>query len=120
MEVLKVNFKFIKFTIVMLFILMQIYLIFIKKHYALDIDVYPNTNPTSHVYEDNSVGQTFIAQRDNLSRIDVMLGTHDRVNDKDVIFELWEMDGERKLVAKSVFNASSVKNNLYHPITFKN
>ena len=119
MRTLRMNFKFIKITILILFIFMELYLTVIKKHYALDIDVYPNTHPTPHVYKDNSVGQPFIAQRNNLSRIDIMLGTHDRINDRDVIFELWEMDPEKTLVARNVFNASSVRNNLFHSIRFR-
>jgi len=119
MRVLRMNFRFIKITLLVLFIFMELYLIFIKKHYALDIDVYPNTHPTPHVYKDNTVGQTFIAQRNNLSRIDMMLGTHDRINDRNVIFELWEMDPKKTPVAQSVFNASSVRNSLFHPIKFR-
>ena len=119
MNIFKVNFKTIKFAVLLLFIIFQFYMIFIKTHLALDLDVYPNTQPTPHIYQDNRIGQTFVAQRNKLSRIDVMLGTHDRLNDKDVVFELWEVDAEWTLVAKQEFNASSVKNNLYHPVTFE-
>ena len=113
------KFKIIKYTTLIIFILFQIYLIFIKKHYALDFEIYPNAVPSPNIFWNNIIGQTFIAERDNLARIDLMLGTHERINDKDVFFELWEIGSKRNLIIKKVFNASTVKNNLYYPIEFK-
>ena len=115
----KINpFFFIKAGILFLFILLQIYLIFIKTHHTLDLEVYPNTNPSPNIYAKNTVGQTFIPKRDNISRIEVMLGTHERENDKDIIFSLWALTPERKLLAEKNFNASTVQNNLFNAIDF--
>jgi len=109
---------FMKIFILIFFIFMQIYLIFIKTHQTLDLEVYPNTNPSPNIYAENIVGQTFIPQRDNISRIEVMLGTYGRENDKDLIFSLWALTPERKLLAKKNFNASTVRNNLFNAIDF--
>lgn len=106
----------LKGVIVFLFIGLQFCLIFIKKHYTLDIDAYPNTNPTVTIHGERIVGQTFVAERDHLSKIEIMVGTFGRENDGDVIFELGV--SKEKAVEKKVFNASQVKNNRYHSIVF--
>ncbi len=109
---------FMKIFILIFFIFMQIYLIFIKTHHTLDLEVYPNTKPSPNIYAENIVGQTFIPQRDNISRIEVMLGTYGRENDKDIILSLWAETPERKLLAEKNFNASTVQNNLFNAIDF--
>lgn len=109
---------FMKIFILIFFIFMQIYLIFIKTHQTVDLEVYPNTDPSPNIYAENIVGQTFIPQRDNISRIEVMLGTYGRENDKDIILSLWAETPERKLLAEKNFNASTVQNNLFNTIDF--
>jgi hypothetical protein len=118
MRSMRWNFAAVKFSIIGLFILFQVFLIFIKKHEALDIDSYPNTRPTANIYGYHKIGQTFVAERDNLCRIDLKLGTHGRENNKTVLFQLWQQTPKRTLVDQKEFNASAVKNNLYHPIRF--
>lgn len=113
------SYLIVKRIFLVLFILFQGYLIFLKKHDSLDIDVTPNTNPSLNIYGQGNLGQTFIARRNGLARIDVMLGTHGRKNDKDIIFELREIQPEKKLITRTVFNAASVKNNLYCSFVFK-
>jgi hypothetical protein len=119
MSLPKVSFKVVKFTALAIFILLQFYLIFLKRHYALDLDIAPNNQPSPNIYADRSVGQTFFAKRNNLARIDVTLGTHKRINTRDVTFMLREQSPERKEIRSKVFNASSVKDNLYFPFEFK-
>lgn len=109
---------FIKAGVLFLFILLQVYLIFVKTHHTLDIEVFPNTNPSPNIYADNIVGQTFTPQKDNISRVELLLGTYERENDKDVEFSLWALDPEKKLLAKKTFNASTVQNNLFNAIDF--
>jgi len=111
-------YTFMKIFILIFFIFMQIYLIFIKTHHTLDLEVYPNTDPSPNIYAENIVGQTFIPQRDNISRIEVMLGTYGRENDKDIILSLWAETPGRKLLAEKNFNASTVQNNLFNAIDF--
>jgi hypothetical protein len=111
-------FFFIKAGILFLFIFLQVYLFFINTHQTLDLEVFPNTNPSPAIYYDNTVGQTFVAQRDNISRIEVMLGTYERENDKNIIFSLWALTPERKLLTEKTFSASTVRNNLFNTIDF--
>ena len=115
---LKSKFFVVKFSIIFLFILFQAYLIFFRKHDTLDIDAYPNSQPTANIFSYHKIGQTFVAERDNLCRIDVMLGTHDRENDKKVVFQLWQNNPEKILITQQEFNALDVKNNLYNSIRF--
>ena len=113
------EFKQIKFLFILLFIALQVYLIFLKRHYALDIDVFPNTIPSHQIYGDNKIGQTFTAQRNNLARIDVNMATYGRDNDKNVYFRLWEQNPRKKLAAEIEINASEVKDNSYKSFKFK-
>jgi len=108
--------RWIKWGVVGCFILVQGYLIFINRHMTMGVNAGPNTNPTVHITGERIIRQTFVAQRNNLAQIQVMLGTFGRENDKDVIFELGIPDKRR--ILRKVFNAAEVKNNLYHSIRF--
>lgn len=118
MKGIRVKFIWIRGGLVILFVLMQVYLLALKKYDTLDIDVTPNNAPSINIWGDTQLGQTFLAKSHGLARIDVMLGTHGRNNTKDIIFELWELDSNKKQVTQQVFNAARINNNLYHPITF--
>jgi len=111
-----------KWAVVALFILMQVWLIFIKKHDALDIDTWPNTIPTPAVQGPYDVGQTFVAERDGIARIDVMVGTYGRTNTKEIIFDLNEVVGENEkltiLVRTVKFKPDGLMNNLFNPFRF--
>lgn len=119
MSHLKNRFHPIRFVILGLFIALQLFLIFVKKHDALDLDISPNTIPTPRIHRHNQVGQTFIAKRDNFARIDIMLGTHGQTNSGPVTFRLWELGSPRKQKINTTFEASEVKNNRYHSLRFK-
>lgn len=102
-----------------LFIVWQAGLIFVTKHDALDLDIGPNTQSTENIYQDNRVGQTFIAKRNGLARIDIALGTHGRTNRGTVFFRLWEETPERRLLREVTFNTATVKNNQFYAVRFK-
>jgi len=112
------NLKFIKITIILLFVLLQVFLIFIKRHDTLDIDVYPNNAPSPNIMGNQTIGQTFAADLDNLSRIDIMMGTYARENTKTIVFQLFHLDPGRILKREKTFSASTVQNNRYHTIRF--
>jgi len=112
-------FLIIRFVLITYFVLMNVYLFFVKKHMCLDTEVYENTNPTPNIFKKNTVGQTFTADNNDLCRIEVRFGTHGRKNDKKVRFQLWELTPDRKLAAELSFNAAEVKNNLFHSFDFK-
>jgi len=119
MTLSKPDFKRIKFIIILLFIVLQVYLIFLKRHDALDIDVFPNAVPSHKIYDEHKIGQTFIAQRNNLTRIDVKFATYGRDNDKNIYFRLWEQTPIRKLVEEIEINASELKDNSYKSFKLK-
>jgi hypothetical protein len=114
----KGRFHLLRLTVLFLFILLQFYLIFVKKHDALDLDIAPNKDPTPPIYGIYQIGQTFIAKRDGLARIDIMLGTHGRRNTGSLRFRLWELGTPRQQRADLTIEASEVKNNLYHALRF--
>ncbi|MCX7973444.1 MAG: hypothetical protein N3B16_02975 [Candidatus Aminicenantes bacterium] len=112
-------FRIIKVAGLTFFLGLQIYLFLIRKYDCLDLNIYPNTNPTYFICNNHSVGQTFKAPQNNLHRIDLMFGTYNRTNELKIYFQLWEIRGKRKiLVRQSEFRATEVKNNLYHKIKF--
>ncbi len=119
MPKLKIRFHSIRIAILGLFIVLQFFLIFVKKHDALDLDISPNTVPTPKIHSHNQIGQTFIAKRNNFARIDIMLGTHGQMNTGPVTFRLWELGSPRKQKVNLTFKASEVKNNRYHSLRFK-
>jgi hypothetical protein len=108
----------VKLIALIIFIFSQIYFLAIHKHECLDLDISPNTIVAPALFGNNVVGQSFIAKNDGLARIDLIFTTYQRKNDRDIIFRLFQLKPRRMLVEK-VFNASSLKDNLYQPIRFK-
>jgi len=109
----------LKIILLILFLKWQIYLIFIYKHPTLDVEVYPNTNPSPPIIKGVSLGQTFLAKRNGLAKIEVMMGTYGRENNRDIEFSLWELRPNKKLVRKIIVNARRIRNNLYNEFKFK-
>lgn len=108
----------VKTGIIALFVLLQVFLVFVARHDTMDVESAPNTVPTPSYRGGARIGQTFKAASDGLARIDVLLGTHGRANDGDIRFRVWELTPARRLVAEVVFNASDVRNNLYRTFRF--
>jgi len=117
MKDLRINFPKLRILILSLFFIMQVYLIFIKKHDTLDLDIAPNRVPSVNITGDIYLSQSFIVRTNNLSRIDVMMGTHDRINDKLVYFELRDSQDSDPLIQVE-FNAREIMNNLYNRFDF--
>ena len=108
----------VKLIVLGFFLLMQFWLLFLKKHDTLDLNVTPATNPTLNFWGTTRMAQSFISRINGLSRIDVSLATHGRPNTKDVIFELREAAPDASAFAHLVFNASSVQNNAFRAFSF--
>jgi hypothetical protein len=108
-----------KYSLVFFFLVLQIYLIFLKKHDTLDLDIYPNTLPTQLICGAQTVGQTFISESNNLCRVDIMMGTLARPNDKNLTFRLYQHDGQAENVRTTTVNAAGLLNNLYNSFVFK-
>lgn len=120
MKVLNLNFKQIKFFLIFLFVLMLFLLICVKKHDTLDlnIDTYPRTEFSPHIFDATRIGQTFMATKNNLTRIDVSFRKLGQTP-TNVQFNLYEMDTERKIILKKRFNTSRILQNKYNAISFK-
>jgi hypothetical protein len=114
----KVSFRTIKFLILGLFLLMQVWLLFLKKHDTMDINVSPGTNPAIDIWGGTRLAQSFVSRLNGLARIDVSLATHDRSNSKDVVFELREADPGSTAFVRLIFNAATVQNNAFRAFTF--
>ena len=99
---------------------MQFLLICIKKHDTLDlnIDTFPRTEFSPHIFDATRVGQTFTATKNNLARIDVSFRKLGQIPTY-VQFTLYEMDTERKIILKKRFNTSQILQNKYSSISFK-
>jgi len=108
-----------KYSIVFIFLILQIYLIFLKKHDTLDLDIYPNTIPTQLIYGAQTVGQTFVAESDNLCRVDILMGTLARPNDGNLTFRLYRLGEQVENVRTTTVNAAGLINNFYNPFVFK-
>jgi hypothetical protein len=119
MDYIKAHFKWLRIVFLVAFAFMQIFLIFFNHHDTMDIDVYPNRIPSMNIFGENHLGQTFIMNNNNLARLEIMLGTHARDNDKDVTFELWELEPKQRRLEKISLNASAVRDNLYQSFSFK-
>lgn len=69
------------------------------------------------IYGPITMGQSLICPRNGLYRIDILLATYNRRNDRDLVFHLRHAPGEDDLVTIR-FNASEVEDNSFFPLTF--
>ncbi len=109
----------LKIFLLLLFIFFQVYLIAWRKHDCLDLDIYPNSNVTPAIFGGNVIGQSFIAKRNGVNRVELLFSTYHRTNNKDIFFRLYEHNPQRRLLVEKVINASVIPDNLYYSIKFK-
>ncbi len=70
------------------------------------------------------IGQTFVAPRDQLNRIEILLQTYQRRNTGDVTLRLLELASQTESplqgleVYRSIFNAAEVKDNAWYTFSF--
>lgn len=62
-----------------------------------DVSQPQSSHAVREIVEGRRVGQTFLAQRPNLSRVDVLLGTYGRTNTHDLVFRLREQGASEDL-----------------------
>jgi len=109
----------IKYIALVLFIIMEINLLFVKKYDTLDLNVGPNTLPSPDICGTRTVGQSFTVRRGGLARIDLMMGTHKKTLQGEMRFELWEDGPGGKKIADKTIQASLIKDNLFFSVMFK-
>ncbi len=100
------------------FILGQVFLFAVPKHDTLDVEVWPNKDLTPKIFQTRTVAQSFIPRINNLSRIDIFLGTYGRVLHSDLIFRLYRGGPKGRGVAEVRVPGSKIKDNLFTPIEF--
>ena len=76
------------------------------------------SQPVGEIYGSRTVGQTFVAHENGLSRVDVLLATYARKNTHPVIFHLKESPGAADDIATIIFSAARVKDNAFHQFKF--
>jgi len=108
-----------KIALMALFVLLQFYLLFLKRHETLDVEAAPNTNLSPLLAGGTTVGQTFLSRTNGLARVDVLLATHRRTLAKDILFNLREAAPSSRLVAQSSASGPSVADNRFHPFRFE-
>jgi len=74
--------------------------------------------PAGEIYSSIRIGQSFISPANALCRIDILLATYLRENDRDVIFHLRHAP-EGEDLATIRFNASQVEDNTFHRFDFR-
>jgi hypothetical protein len=72
---------------------------------------------TGEIYHKLTVGQSFLATHDRLSRVDIRLATYGRENTHEIIFELREAGAQDPAIHQTI-QAQSIKNNAYHSFHF--
>jgi hypothetical protein len=79
-------------------------------------DVFARPGP--EIYRNRTVGQTFVARHDNLSRIDVRMATYTRPQLYPVVFVLKESPAARVELARVIAPPLTVKDNAFYPFSF--
>ncbi len=80
--------------------------------------------PSQQILSDRLIGQSFVASRDGLSRIDLFFQTYGRYNNRDVSLALLELppnviDPSQGIkVFETMFNSSITKDRTWHTFTF--
>jgi 4-amino-4-deoxy-L-arabinose transferase-like glycosyltransferase len=75
-------------------------------------------SPGPEIYGDHTVGQTFVARHDNLSRIDVRMATYTRPQLYPVVFVLKESPAAQVELARVIAPPLTVQDNAFYPFSF--
>ncbi len=71
------------------------------------------------IFGQRVIGQSFIAPRHGLNRLDLFFETYQRHNDRDVTLKLWEVSPlDRTLQFSQTFNAASIEDQTWRKFTF--
>ena len=76
------------------------------------------SDPVGEIHGARTVGQTFVAHDNDLSRVDVLLATYMRKNTHPVTFRLKESPNAADDIATITISAARVKDNAFHQFKF--
>ena len=102
-------------------ILFMVLFIWILASFSKKISVFnqPQNNiPAGEIYGDRKIGQTFVADYNNLSAIELLLATYKRKNTGEFIFHLREDEDRKKDLFFYRGDISQVKDNRYFRFRF--
>jgi len=100
------------------FILSQFFFVAVPRHDTLDVEVWPNKEPSPRIFQTRTIAQSFVSRINNLSRIDIFFGTYDQILRSDLIFRLYRGGPKGRGVAEVRVPGSKIRNNLFTPIEF--
>ncbi|MHA1232955.1 MAG: hypothetical protein ACTSPQ_20200, partial [Candidatus Helarchaeota archaeon] len=72
-----------------------------------------NNIPVGEIYGESKIGQTFVAQYDNLMAIEVLLATYNRKNTGEFIFHLKKEPSSQEDLYSYRKDISKVRDNKY-------
>jgi hypothetical protein len=108
------------FLFVLISSILLLYIIFIS--FEIPAKFYPvldgSNMPIGEITKSIHIGQTFVSERSNLNRVDILFATYGRKNTEEVIFYLRENSDRGRDIVVYKFNAKSIENNKYFSITF--
>ncbi len=85
---------------------------------AVGIEETTQRSPSPNLYPDLEVGQSFVSPHSLLWRVEVLLGTHQRVNCCTICFLLREDGPLGAIVARASLSASAVEDGSWHSLEF--
>ncbi len=105
--------------LLVVFVLAQVFLVAVPRHDTLDLEAWPNARLSPRIFGERTVGQSFIAGRNGLSRVDVFLATYLTAPPGDVIFRLFEGEPAGSPIAEARVSGSKLRDNLFNPFEFR-
>lgn len=108
-------------ALAVVFLILQLYLVFIRTYETMDLEVYPNVQPSPDLRSGFAVGQTFQSRTDRLCRIDVLMGTHRRTLEGEMVLRLreWPFPAGAAADVRTVrVQGAAIKDNLYQTFAF--
>lgn len=104
------------FGVVSLVVSLWIILLFMKKIEVFN--QFHNTNTVGEIYGRKKVGQTFRAQHDHLTAIEVLMGIYNRKNTGELIFHLKGQGEDMTDLYHSRIDMLKIRDNQYHRFKF--
>jgi len=105
--------------LLVVFVLAQVFLVAVPRHATLNLAAWPTTRLSPRTLGERTVGQSFIAGRNGLSRVDVFLATYLTAPQGDMIFRLFEGEPAGNPIAEARVPGSKLRDNLFNPFEFR-
>ncbi|MGB7297198.1 MAG: hypothetical protein WBC70_16575 [Candidatus Aminicenantales bacterium] len=104
------------FGVILAVIVAWVFFLFSKK--IVVYNSYINTSPAGEIYGEKKIGQTFKAQYDDLSAVDVLMATYQRDITGQIIFHLKKDVGASEDLSQKKVDAEKIRDNRYFRFRF--